>query len=256
MNLNGLSLEFDVRGTGKYNILILHGWGANYNTFNPVIEALSPHFKIWMLNFPGCGASEEPKEAWDVATYAKLVSAFMKTNKIQNPIVMGHSHGGRVALYMAAQKDCKFRKLILIDSAGIVPQRKSNYFFKVYGFKAVKALSCLPVFNWLLSDFLEEYRQKYGSEDYKVASPVMRQTFSNVLNEDMRPYMPSISMPTLLVWGAKDTDTPLADGKIMEELIPEAGLVVFEHAGHYAYLDHLSGFLSAVENFLEREMVA
>lgn len=254
--INGLNIEYDVVGTGKYHILILHGWGANYGTFKPVTDALSPHFKIFMLNFPGCGESDEPAEAWNVEKYADLVSSFIKANKIQNPIVFGHSHGGRTALYMAGQKDCKFRKLILIDSAGIVPKRKWNYYFKVYGFKTIRFMSNLPVFNWLMSDFMEEYRQKYGSADYKSASPVMRQTLSAVVNQDMTPYMANIQVPTLLVWGGKDTATPLADGKKMEQLIPGSGLVTFEHAGHYSYLDNLSGFLSVVKNFLEREMVA
>lgn len=256
MDINGLSVEYDVKGSGKYNILILHGWGANYDTFKPVIEDLSAHFKIWMFNFPGCGASEDPKEVWDVAAYAKFVSAFMKAHKIQNPIVFGHSHGGRVALYMAAQKDCKFRKLVLIDSAGVRPKRKANYYVKVYGFKAIKFLAKQPGFNWLLSDFMEEYRQKYGSADYKSATPIMRQILSTVVNEDMTALMPSIKLPTLLVWGGKDTATPVSDGRLMEKLIPGSGLVVFDHAGHYAYLDNLTGFLAVVKNFLEREMVA
>ncbi len=254
--LNGLDIEYDVQGTGKYNLLILHGWGAHYGTFKPVIEALSPHFKIFMLNFPGCGDSDEPETAWNVEKYAELVNAFMKHHKISNPIVFGHSHGGRTAIYMAGQKDCKFRKLVLIDAAGVVPKRKWNYYLKVYGFKTIKHMAKLPVFSWLLSDFMEEYRQKYSSADYKAASPIMRQTLSTVVNQDMTVYMPLIDIPTLLIWGGKDTATPLSDGKIMEKLIPGAGLVVFEHAGHYSYLDNLSGFLSVIRNFLEREMVA
>lgn len=256
MEINGLSVEYDVTGTGKYNILILHGWGANYDTFRPVVDKLSAHFKIFMVNFPGCGNSEEPKEAWNVAAYAGFVTEFMKKMKIQNPIVFGHSHGGRVAIYMAGQKDCKFRKLVLIDAAGVKPERKANYYYKVYGMKAIRTLSKLPVFSWLLSDFLEEYRQKYGSADYKAASPMMRQILSTVVNEDMQPYMPQIKIPTLLVWGGKDTATPLSHGQKMESLIPDSGLVVFEQAGHYSYLDNLTGFLTVIRTFLEREMVA
>lgn len=256
IEINGLSIEYDIIGSGKYNLLILHGWGANYNTFKPVTDVLSKHFKIYMLNFPGCGASEEPKEVWNVAAYAKLVSDFMKKLKIQNPIVFGHSHGGRVATYMAGQKDCKFRKLVLIDAAGVKPKRKKDYYIRVYGFKAIRFLAKLPIFSWLLSDFMEEYRQKYGSADYKAASPMMRQILSTVVNEDMTPYMPSIQIPTLLVWGGKDTATPPEHGKVMESLIPGSGLVIFEQAGHYAYLDNLSGFLAVIQNFLEREMVA
>lgn len=256
MEINGLSVEYDIQGSGKYNILILHGWGANYGTFSPVVKELGAHFKIFMVNFPGCGATEEPKEVWNVEAYANFVTEFMKKLNIKNPIVFGHSHGGRVATYMAGQKDCKFRKLVLIDAAGVKPARKANYYYKVYGMKAIRFLAKLPGFNWLLSDFLEEYRQKYGSADYKAASPIMRQVLSTVVNEDMTPYMPNIQIPTLLVWGGKDTATPVSHGQTMESLIPGSGLVVFEQAGHYSYLDNLSGFLAVIRNFLEREMVA
>ncbi len=256
MEINGLNVEYDVVGEGKYHLLILHGWGANYDTFSPVVRELSQFFKIFMVNFPGCGASEEPKEVWNVSRYADFVNAFMAALKIKNPIVFGHSHGGRVATFMAGQPDCRFRKLVLIDAAGVRPKRKANYYFKVYGFKAVRFLSKLPIFSYLLSDFMEEYRQKYGSADYKAASPIMRQILSTVVNEDMTPWMPKIQIPTLLVWGAKDTATPLSHAKVMEKSIPEAGLVVFEQAGHYSYLDNLSGFLAVMKHFLEREMVA
>ena len=125
----------------------------------------------------------------------------------------------------------------------------------MYAFKGIKFLALLPVFKWLLSEFLEEYRLKYGSADYKIATPKMRAILSKVVNEDLRPLLPEVNIPTLLVWGGKDTATPVSDAKVMEELLPQVGLVVFDHAGHYSYLDNLPGFLAVVKNFLEREMV-
>ncbi len=97
---------------------------------------------------------------------------------------------------------------------------------------------------------IERRRAKAASADYNAASPVMRGTLSKVVNEDLRRFMPSISAPTLLVWGEKDTATPLRDAKIMERLIPDAGLVVFPGAGHYSFLERPAQFAAVLDSFL------
>ena len=92
-----------------------------------------------------------------------------------------------------------------------------------------------------------------GSSDYKNSTPMMRQIMSKVVNEDLQHLMPSIEAETLLVWGELDDATPLSDAKIMERKIPGAGLVVFNGAGHYSYLDCLGQFLRVMDVFLEKE---
>ena len=72
-----------------------------------------------------------------------------------------------------------------------------------------------------------------------------------VVNEDLMHYLPSINIPVLLIWGDKDTATPLDDGKLMERLIPDSGLVVFKGAGHFSYLERIDDFNMIVENFLK-----
>jgi pimeloyl-ACP methyl ester carboxylesterase len=94
--------------------------------------------------------------------------------------------------------------------------------------------------------------RRTASEEYLNAGP-LRGTFVRVVNEDLRDHLPRISVPTLLIWGAQDQDTPLADGKLMESLIPDAGLVVFDHAGHYSYVDAANAFARVVRHFLGAE---
>jgi pimeloyl-ACP methyl ester carboxylesterase len=81
--------------------------------------------------------------------------------------------------------------------------------------------------------------------------PILRATLVRCVNEDLRGLLPAIRVPTLLVWGSADRDTPLADGQLMERLIPDAGLVVFEGAGHFAYLDRLDQFCRVLTHFVE-----
>ena len=79
----------------------------------------------------------------------------------------------------------------------------------------------------------------------------MREVFKNTVNEDLRKYLPSINVPTLLIWGENDTDTPLSDGRIMEKMIKDSGLVILKGAGHYSYLDNYNQFIRVLYKFLE-----
>ena len=83
---------------------------------------------------------------------------------------------------------------------------------------------------------------------------MMRAILSKVVNEDLKSVMPKIACPTLLIWGANDTATPLADAKIMEKLIPDAGLVSFDGVGHYSFLENPYQFAAVLKSFLSKDM--
>ena len=78
----------------------------------------------------------------------------------------------------------------------------------------------------------------------------MRQTMVRVVNEDLTEEMPRVKMPVLLIWGDADTATPIADGRRMEELMPEAGLAVIPGAGHFSFLDDPVLFSRILGSFL------
>ena len=80
---------------------------------------------------------------------------------------------------------------------------------------------------------------------------MMRAILSKVVNEDLKNVMPLIKAPTLLIWGENDTATPLKDAKIMEKIIPNAGLVSFPGCGHYSFLDNPMGFSAVLQSFLK-----
>ena len=103
----------------------------------------------------------------------------------------------------------------------------------------------------LAQKFIDGMRKRRGSSDYNDASPMMRSILSKVVNEDLQYCMPNISAPTLLVWGEEDTATPMRDAKIMEKLIPNAGLVSFPGCGHYSFLENPVQFAAVLRYFLK-----
>jgi pimeloyl-ACP methyl ester carboxylesterase len=89
-----------------------------------------------------------------------------------------------------------------------------------------------------------------GSPDYRAANGTVRQSFVRIVNEDFRAELPRVAAPTLLIWGDHDEETPIADARIIERLIPDVGLVVFEGCGHFAYAEELQRFGHIVRTFL------
>ena len=248
---NGIRLHYEDCGEG-HPILLLHGWGCNATTFNAIRPFLEARFRVLTVDFAGFGLSDEPSEVWGVEEYTRSIEALAQAEGVENPILIGHSFGGRVSIVYASRN--KVQKVMLVDAAGVKPKRSLNYYRKVYTFKLIKKLLPLVVGKARAEKIIEQRRAKAGSSDYGQASPMMRAILSKVVNEDLCHLMPKIAAPTLLFWGENDTATPLSDAKKMEKLIPDAGLVTVAGAGHYAFLENPPLFLRVAESFLSKEM--
>lgn len=250
--INNININYSIDGNSEKVILLLHGWGANITLFNATIKDLSNHHKVYALDMPGFGDSEEPPCSWNVDSYVDFVIEFIRKMNIQKLSILGHSFGGRVIIKMVNRNDLPFAigKLILIDSAGILPKRSTKQKLKVRFFKLAKKVVSNKLMVKLFPDALENLKSKFGSDDYKNATPIMRESLIKVVNEDLEPLLPNIKQSTLLIWGEKDTATPISDAEIMEKLIPDAGLVRIKNAGHYSFLEQPNLVNRVLESFL------
>jgi len=248
--IDNLKVNYKVSGSGR-DVVLLHGWGGQLGSMAPIHRDMERYFRVYSLDLPGFGKSDPPPEAWGSVDYKELVGKFLDAMGITEPILIGHSFGGKISILLAAER--KIRKLILIDSAGIRSQRSLRYYVKVYSYKLVKRILGLPVVNKYFAATVERFKNRMGSADYRNASGVMRQILVKAVNEDVRDVLPRITAPTLLVWGDNDTATSLADGRLMESLIPDAGLVVLKNTGHFSYLEKLDAFLIILKEFLKED---
>ncbi len=248
ITINGLNFHYTVEGSGS-PVVLMHGWGCNLTTLASIENVAKENHTVYNIDFPGFGSSQEPSEVWGVEEYTQLIEEFVRLEKIENPILLGHSFGGRVGILYSSHNEVK--KLILVDAAGVKPRRSLKYYFKVYTYKMGKRLMPLIYGKDGAQKRIEEMRAKRGSSDYNNASPMMRAILSKVVNEDLKHCMPKIKAPTLLIWGENDTATPLRDAQIMEKLIPDAGLVSFPGCGHYSFLDNPIQFAAVLRSFLK-----
>ena len=241
MNIKDVYVNFIQYGnkSGK-NIVLLHGWGQNIEMMDPIGKRLQKDFYITIIDLPGFGKSSEPTYGYTVYDYFEIVDELLRKLKIKNPIMIGHSFGGRISVIYAAKKGVE--KLVLLASPFKRSVKKNT--FKI---KLLKFLKKVPVVKEL-----ESYmKTKIGSRDYRNATPIMRLILVNTVNEDLTEYLKQIESPTLLIWGDLDTEAPLEDAKYAETIMKDAGLIIYQGATHYAYLERINEVINVLNVFLK-----
>ena len=233
--IKDLNINYIQYGKGK-NVVLLHGWGQNIQMMDPLGKNLDD-FKITILDLPGFGSSEIPKTAYTINDYTEVLHEFLENLNIDNPILIGHSFGGRVAINYASLY--KVEKLVLFGSPFIVREKKG---LKVKLLKTLKNIK-------FLENFAEVMKNHMGSEDYKAANGIMREVLVKTVNTDLRDAASKITCPSLLIWGENDAAVPVSEAKELEKTIKDSALIVLP-GSHYCYLENLNHVISILEHFL------
>ncbi|MCC6804125.1 MAG: alpha/beta hydrolase [Anaerolineae bacterium] len=235
-------------------ILMLHGWGANLKLMQPLGARLAAlGFGCYIPDLPGFGESDPPPVAWSVPDYTKFVVAYLDAHGLAQVNLFGHSFGGRLGLVLGAERPDRILRMALADAAGVPSKKAPTVDIRLRGYKAIRDGLYKVGAKGLADDLRQRYNRRYGSADFQAARGVMRETVVRVVNEDLRPYARRVTASTLLFWGDKDADTPLWQGQELEKLIPDAGLIVYEGAGHYSYLERLNETVKTVDYFFRQE---
>ncbi|MBQ5444249.1 MAG: alpha/beta hydrolase [Erysipelotrichaceae bacterium] len=247
IQIDQIDLHYEEYGDAGRSVLLLHGWGQNTEMMAFIGEFLKSHFHVYNLDLPGFGQSGEPDRAWGSEEYCDFVKHFSDTMGIEDPIIIGHSFGCRIAIQYAYRY--KVHKMVLTGAAGVRDKRGVDYYLKVYSYKLGKKILSMKPFE----KYKEQLTKNAGSEDYRNSSGVMRQTFVKIVNEDLTPLLKDVKAETLLVFGENDDATPVEKGKLMEKLMPDAALVIFENDDHYAYFHQANRFCLVLDAFLRSD---
>lgn len=200
-------------------LLCLHGWGGTKESFTELRVALGNDMEILTPDLPGFGESPEPDRPWNIDDCADWVESYVREHVHGPLLLLGHSHGGRIAIKIATRGKLPIEHLFLCAAAGIKhrkPIRRSVGFFLA---KVGKFFFSIPGLRWLQPLASKVLYKLLRVHDYEKASPVMKETFKNVTGIDIRPLLPEISVPTDIFWGEDDTMTPISDGVAMHKAI-------------------------------------
>lgn len=246
--VDSLLIDYQINGSSKKAVLLLHGWGDNRKTFGMFEKDLSKKYKVISMDLPGFGASQTPNTSWDLDDYSRFVKDFLKKIQIYNLYaIIGHSNGGAMAIYGIGSGIISADKLVLLAASGIRNQQKSKHLALKVIAKTGKAVTF-----WLPNDKKQKLQNKLyrniGSD--MLVTPHMQETFKKTVRQDVQKQAIQINIPTLLVYGEKDKDTPPIYGEIYHDLIKDSKIEIISNSGHFVHHEQAQKVTKVIEEFL------
>jgi pimeloyl-ACP methyl ester carboxylesterase len=228
-------------------LYIIHGWTYSTEPWTATVSILrSKGYIVHQLYVPGL--TEKSDAVWDIDGYVEWLHDALKDAK--RPIVVGHSNGGRIALNYLKKYPGAFKRLILLNAAGInVSNQKISLkrrLFRVTA-KILKPLKYIPLLRKVVYRII-------GGSDYDRAPANMKKTLHNMLSSDALLDISTIESPAVVLWGRIDTTTPLAQGQKMARLLPHSNLHVFDEWAHAPYITHPNELADALIRATEEEI--
>lgn len=220
-------------------VYILHGWSYNTDKWSRLLVGLKKRdLECVLLGIPGL--TEKIEKVWDISNYVRWLDKELKNEK--DVILIGHSNGGRIALNYAVKNSGKIKKLILIDSAGILSKgikiKVKRFFFKLLSSIGKKFTN---------SKYLKNLLYKIiGESDYNNASDIMKKTMQNLTRIDLTNILHKVNVDTNIIWGRNDDITPLKDGILMNKLIRNSKIYIIDGAGHSPQFTHTEKVLDII----------
>ncbi len=231
----------------KKTAILLHGWGHNSSLWQQAVLEFDPRYRYYLLDLPGFGSTQNLPPGADIPEFTQFVSSFIKKMKIKQPLVIGHSFGGQIAIDLAASYSNLPSAIILIAPAGIrtidpklnLKVYLINHLARLYRpiKKAIPFLAHTPLTNNL------------ASADYKAASPANRQVLKKIIRHDLTHKLNQISTPTLIVWPELDQELPNFS-RTLTDHIPNSRLRVLYGQDHNPHLNNPSELISTINHFL------
>lgn len=257
LEVMGAQVDVTLKGESGRGVLFLHGWGCSAQMMEAAQTSLASKMRTAAIDFPGHGKMGKvapPPKPWGVEDYMEMTAAIIKHLDLAPCDIVAHSFGGRVAILLASTYPELVGRMVLTGAAGIKKPASGKTTARQQAYKTLRGAMNLMEKTRLFGDLPQKGRealiQKFGSPDYRALTSEMRQTFNKVISLDLTDKLKSVKAPTLLFWGEDDTETPLWMGRVMEEKIPDAALVVESGTGHFAYLERAEKFNRILKSFL------
>jgi len=232
----------------KPQLLIIPGWEGSRLSWEKFINLAKNDFDIFCFDLPCFGNEPCPNKVWGVEEYANFIRQKMAEHNIVKPVLLGHSFGGQIAAFLAANYPAEFSKLIL---SGAAVFRRAPTIKKIIFNSLAKAGHFLN--HIFLADHGSAYFKKIlyrlANSDYNQTSGMKREIYKKITNQDLSEILPKINLPALVVWGKRDRYVPLRQGRKIAAAIPGARLEIIRHAGHGLHLKTLDAFYKIIKSF-------
>jgi pimeloyl-ACP methyl ester carboxylesterase len=250
----GIRMHFLEQGDADGEpLILLHGITDSSFSYSRVLPLIDKKYRVFALDQRGHGDSDRPNDGYTMKNFAADVTAFMDAKNIRQAILVGHSMGSFVALQTALDAPGRIEKLILIGTATTARNDGTGEFQKevsrltdpipenfVREFQSGTAFHPLP----------EEFLSRVVQESLKVPARVWQAALSGVLAEDYKSRLSEIKVPTLIVWGERETYFPRAEQELLTAEIPDSTLKIYPDTGHSPQWERPEVFVRDLNDFL------
>ncbi len=215
----------------------MHGYLSCKESFSYQIDFFSKNYRVIAPDLSGFGENLKLTTPYSLDDYVNDVLKLINELGIQKYHVIAHSFGARIVIKLA-NVDKRLDKIIITGGAGVKPKRKISYYFKIYSYKILKRI------------FKNKDFSHFGSSDYLLLNDIEKQSFKKIINENLDDLLPLIKNKVLLIYGKKDTETPIYMAKKFNKGIKNSRLHLIE-GDHFCFIKRHNEFNQIALQFLK-----
>lgn len=258
VQVHGLRTTFERAGSGPA-VVFVHGYvGDGPSTWRAQLDSLSDEFDVIAWDLPGAGGSDDPPETFGMTGYADALAAFIAALGLERPHLVGLSFGGATLIELCRHRQHLASTLTLVGAyagwAGSLPppevEHRLNQAIRLSELDPSELVETLlpTMFTPTVSpDVIEHF-----GEALEHVHPAGFRAMARAVTADLTDVLPSIRVPTLLLYGEHDTRAPEGVATELRDAISGAELVMLEGAGHVCSVDGSAGFNANLRRFLRQ----
>jgi pimeloyl-ACP methyl ester carboxylesterase len=256
VEVDGLHIAYRLAGQGPA-VLFVHGGAEDSRTWTPQLDALSGEFKVIAWDEPGVGASDDLPDGFGLSDYADCLAGMIGALKISPTVIAGLSWGTTVILELYRRHPLLIQGMVLADGyagwRGSLGAEEADA--RLAGLRDQPEERFDPVLPGL---FAGDPPKRFVPLLEAMAADVRRRSMLIALTAmaqaDLTAVLPTIQVPTQLIWGALDRRSPLSIAYEFERQIPGANLAVIPDCGHVSNLEAPEAFNNIVRRFLSSQV--
>jgi 3-oxoadipate enol-lactonase len=255
---NGIKMNYELSGKeGAPSVMLSHSLGCSLVMWDPQVQVLETDYQVLRYDTRGHGHSDAPPGAYSLDMLGEDALGLLDALGIERVHFVGLSMGGMIGQYLALNHADRLEKLVLCDTAALLPQEAQPIWqerIELAREKGAEALLEETLERWFTPSFLrqrppevERIRQQFLStpvDGYIGCSEAIRGL--NYLER-----LSEIKTPTLIMVGEEDPGTPVAAAEAMHQRIAGSRLAVLPSAAHLSNVEQAEGFNSALISFLQ-----
>ncbi len=247
---NGVKVHYLRYGKAGIKLVLLHGWAGSSLIWRRYIEEAKDKYEITAFDIPGFGDSAKMENGYALPKLSSYIYMACKKLGIDNPVIIGHSMGGQLAMYIAACHKNFPRALIVVDSAERPAKPVSEWL------RRAEQSDYRTLIEGLVPTFFDKLSSKESALMVKEGLKMTRASTIGTLNAIMRMKLyrriADISCPTLLVFGEHDKNRSIEELQNLKKSIKGSELIIIKNSKHAPMYENTEDFCRVVDSFLAK----